>query len=216
MTPTGEAVVTAIRDRKIGAYHSLGALAGDHYPYGFNDVEALVGGRKFDVYSTFLEFDSDFTGNPTPPGTRKKHSDVEAAAAAGHDILVALAPVTAYVLGSDSNYHPQYVTMADLQTGAYDAQITALADWLLGLGVTVTIRFCWEANLSSSVWYPGTTSAATWSAGVVVTTTGLPVVTSAADYIAGWRYLTNLLRGRGCSTAPARRTPPPASPPATP
>jgi len=190
-------------DRKFGCFFPTPTISGGAYVYNFDYLESTVG-RKFDVYSTFIDLSSDYPGNPNAPSTRKMHSDIAAAAAAGHDILIALGTTVGYVQASDGNYYPSYATGADIRTGAWNARLTNLFTWLLGLGVTITVRWCWESNLGPnvSVYYPGcgakpstgTPSPPTNSPLTPLTTTGLSVYTNPADYIATWQYVTNLLR----------------------
>ncbi|MDB5175439.1 MAG: hypothetical protein JWM81_297 [Candidatus Saccharibacteria bacterium] len=196
--------MTQMVDRKHGAFYPATTVTNGSYAYNFDYLESTVG-RKFDIYSTFIDLGSDYPGNPTPPSTRKQHSDIAAAAAAGHDILIAMATSYKYVQCTDGKYYPVYATGADIQAGMFDSQFTSIFTWLLSLGVNVTVRFMWEANLGPNIsaYYPGVTSyASTGTPAVptssplkVMTSSGLSPITSPADYKQTWQYVTTLLRG---------------------
>jgi hypothetical protein len=157
------------------------------------------------VFSTFIDLAADYPGNPSAPATRKQHSEIAAAAAAGHDILVALGTTYAYVQCSDGIYYPVYATGADIRTGTFDTKFASLFNWLLSLGVNVTVRFMSEANIGPNIskYYPGVTGYS--SAGTpakptssplrVMTSSGLSPITSPTDYKQTWQYVTTLLRG---------------------
>ena len=191
-------------NRKFGCFSPTTTLVNGAFAYNFDYLESTVG-RRFDVFSTFLDLGADYPGNPSAPATRKQHSEIAAAAAAGHDVLVALGTAYTYVKCSDSNYYPVYATGADIRAGMFDAQLTSLFNWLLNLGVNITVRLMWEANLGPNVskYYPGVTSYS--SAGTpakptnsplsVMTSSGRSPITSPTDYIQTWQYVTRLLRG---------------------
>lgn len=197
-------MMTHLVDRRFGCFYPAPELVDGAYSSTFDHVESTVG-RKFDVFSTFIELGADYPGNPGAPPVRKQHSEIAAAAAAGHDILVAVGTTCSYVKCSDSNYYPVYATGSDIRAGTFDGELTNLFNWLLSLGVNITVRFMWEANLGPNVskYYPGVTSYS--SAGTpdkptisplrVMTSTGLPPITSPNDFIQTWQYVTTLLRG---------------------
>jgi hypothetical protein len=201
--------VTALIDRKFGCFYPSTTVANGSYVYNFDYLEGAVTGRQFDVFSTFLDLQSDYPGNPTPPSTRKKHDEITTAMQNGRDVLGALSTVYTYVQCTDGGYYPVYAAGVDIQAGTFDARITAEFNWLLGAaaayGRTVIVRFMWESNLGPNVsqFYPGTTGYAatgtptppTSSPMKVLTSNGASPITTPADYIATWRYVTNLLRG---------------------
>lgn len=200
--------MTLTDSRKWGAYYPLPkGLVGGSYVYNFGYLEGVQTLRKFDVYSTFLSFSSDYPGNPTPPSTRSQHTDVAAAMAAGHDVLIALDSTTAYMQAADGGYYPVRATGADIRSGTWDSMVGGQFTWILAQAATynvkVIVRFMWEANLGPNVsyFYPGnpaiaatgTPAAPTGTASL--TTTGQPIITTPQDYKDTFAYMSAFLKG---------------------
>lgn len=198
----------AITDtRQWGAYYPLPvAKSNGAYVYNFGYLEGVQSLRKFNVYSCFLAFSSDYPGIAVPPSTRSQHSEVVAAMAAGHNIMIALDPVTSYVAASNGLYYPVRATGADVRAGTWDAMISGLFNYLLTNAITynvnIVVRPMWEANLgpSGSAFYPGNTGLAAGgtpappTGSSVFTTTGNSVITTPQDYKDTFAYLSALLK----------------------
>ena len=111
--------MTTVLNLRHGAYHQNA-----NNVYNFDQLEYAVG-RKFDIYSTFISFDSTVAG----------HAEHLTASRAGHEILIAWAPTRTVGL-----------RFADILTGAFDAKIDEWLNYFATFPTTVTIRFGWEMN----------------------------------------------------------------------
>lgn len=191
----------AVLDRKHGCFYPT-RREGDRFLYLFDYLEAELG-RKFDTFSTFMDYGFDFPTNPNPPANRSLHTDVQKAIETGHDLLIGFQPIARYDDDGTGVYRARYGTFAELLAGVYDAKLTAMYTWLLSFGVQVTTRPFWEANLPDSFWHPAESSSTpanrqptlnyvpnkTW------TTTGGPVCTTRQQYKDAFAYFVNLIRG---------------------
>jgi hypothetical protein len=119
--------MAAMMYRRFGCY-----FPSPNNVYNFDAVERQVGGA-FDVYSTFISFDS------TPSG----HSEIRTAATTGHDILLAWQPSKSTGL-----------YFSDILNGKYDAHIDSWLSYLVTFPTTVYIRFGHEMNGSFVPWNP--------------------------------------------------------------
>jgi hypothetical protein len=196
-------------DRDFGCFYPATKVVGGAYAYTMDYLESIVG-RKFDVFSTFLDLSADYPGKTPAPSTRKQHSEVGQAMAEGHDILVALGTAYTYVQASDLGYYPVYATGADICAGTFDTQ-------LAGSSTTSSARLscttassrsgsCGRPTLGPNVspYYPGTGAHAVGvdaahtvkpTSSSLLTSSGLSINTDAADYKATWAYVTAFLRG---------------------
>src|SRR5665811_2079882 len=62
-------------NRKFGCFSPTTTLVNGAFAYNFDYLESTVG-RRFDVFSTFLDLGADYPGNPSAPATRKQHSEI--------------------------------------------------------------------------------------------------------------------------------------------
>lgn len=163
----------AVVDRVIGCYQPTPKV-GNLYPDTMPILEARVG-RKFDVYSTFIDYTLDYPGRtvPAPAGQTgtpsatpvAPHTDIaNAVTVSGRDLLIAFQPAKGYWNRGDGVYVARWGTFGELLAGAYDAQIDAIFGWLLSLrkpdtsAPTVYVRPFWEANILNSYWFPADSS----------------------------------------------------------
>ena len=148
--------MTATLTRRFGCYFPTA-----NNVYNFDTVERQVG-RPFDVYSTFISFDS------TPTG----HSEIQTAAARGHDILLAWQPSRTVGL-----------YFQDILNGKYNPHIDAWLTFLGALPTVVYVRFAHEMNGDYAAWNPSRSSSPVGSH-----------CTSPAQFVQVWRYLVNRQR----------------------
>lgn len=125
----GGAAVLVDRELSGGPGLSTRFEYGCYYPgsagqYNFDRVEQQVG-HRFRWYSTFLSLDS------SPEG----HSELMAAAATKHDILIGFRPT-----------RTAGVTFDDILAGRYDASLRRWFGYLRSLPCKVVIRWAWEMN----------------------------------------------------------------------
>ncbi|GAA5194118.1 hypothetical protein GCM10023322_57730 [Rugosimonospora acidiphila] len=119
--------MTAMVNRRFGCYSPTRSNV-----YNFDTLERQVG-RAFNVYSTFISFDS----------TTVTHSEIRTASDTGHDILLAWQPSRTVGL-----------RFSDILAGSYDRYIDGWFDFLAAFPTTVYIRFGHEMNGSYTPWSP--------------------------------------------------------------
>jgi hypothetical protein len=138
----------------------------------FAELERVLG-RPWDVFSTFIDFDSQWPGEP---GAHRPRLDVQRAAASGHELAVAFGPTR----------WATRVHFADVVAGRYDERLVGWFSYLGSLGVPVVIRWAWEMNMGSAPWSP-------LAAHDRVTQPRCRCA-DAGEYVTTWRYVVDLQR----------------------